>query len=83
MDRAQLDPAQGFGDLPRLLQMRLGLYDKRSLAESAFIDLFLLAEADAMAGQFSSHFFKTAFALAVADKGFVPPFIGWDGPPSW
>jgi len=33
--------------------------------------------------QFSSHFFKTAFALAVADKGFVPPYIGWDGPPSW
>ena len=84
LDRTQLDTrASAFGSLPRMLQMRMGLYDTRSLAESAFTDLLLLAQADALAGQFSSHFFKTAFALAVADKGFLPPYIGWDGPPSW
>ena len=83
LDRVQLDPAVGFGNLPRMLQMRLGLYDRRALAESAFCDLLLLAQTDALAGQFSSHFFKTAFALAVAEKGFVPPYVGWDGPPSW
>ena len=82
-DREQLNPASQFGDLPRMLQMRLGLYDRRILAESAFCDLLLLAQSDALAGQFSSHFFKTAFALATAEKGFVPPYVGWDGPPSW
>ena len=66
-----------------IMQMRMGLYDRRALAESAFADLLLLSQCHALAGQFSSHFFQTAFALAVADKGFVPPYIAWDGPPSW
>ena len=65
------------------LMTRIGRIDRRLVAESALVDLLLLSSCDALIGQFSSAFFKTAFALALAHKGFVPPYIGHDGPPSW
>ena len=52
-----------------------GLLDRAAVAESALLDMLLLADCDYFAGSFSSHFSSAAFELSVFNKGFVPPYV--------
>jgi len=46
----------------------------------SLVDLLLLADAAMLIGQFSSAFSLVALELSAARKGYVPPYIGLDGP---
>jgi len=67
----------------RVLKVMLGQTDRNAVATASLVDLVLLSRCDYLVGQFSSHFLKAAFQLSVAEKGFVPPYVGIDGPPGW
>ena len=63
-----------------ILKHRMGLLDRRVVVEAGLVDLFLLRDCDYFIGQFSSAFSLMALELSAAQKGFVPPYIGLDGP---
>jgi hypothetical protein len=63
-----------------ILKHRMGLLDRRIVAEAGLVDLMLLRESDYLIGQFSSAMSLMALELSAAEKGFVPPYIGLDGP---
>lgn len=52
-----------------------GLLDRAAVAESALLDMLLLADCDYFVGSFSSHSSSAAFELSVFNKGFVPPYV--------
>jgi hypothetical protein len=45
------------------------------VAESALLDVMMLAHADVLVGSFSSHFSSAALELSTALKGYVPPYV--------
>jgi hypothetical protein len=61
-------------------RMAIGAVDKRAVAETALLDLFLMASCDAFVGGFVGHYSRLAFELMVASKGFVPPYVSLDLP---
>jgi hypothetical protein len=81
-DLSGMDSQGGFAS-PRILKVLLGQTDRNAVATASLVDLLLLSRCDYLIGQFSSHFLKAAFQLSVAEKGFVPPYVGIDGPPGW
>jgi hypothetical protein len=52
-----------------------GLVDRKQVAESAMLDMLMLAECDYLIGTFSSHFSMAALELSVYNKGHVPPYV--------
>ena len=80
-DRSQGSGSPLMGQVwPQMLRTRMGLLDRRAVAELSLVDLFLLAHADYFIGQFSSAFSLVAFELSVAHKGYVPPYMSLDCP---
>ena len=57
-----------------------GLVDRKQVAESAVLDMLMLAECDYFIGTFSSHFSMAAFEISAYKKGHVPPYVR--APPS-
>ena len=57
-----------------------GTIDRRSVSESALMDMLLLAECDMLIGTFSSHFSSAALELSTFQKGVVPPYVSVDCP---
>ena len=54
--------------------------DRRLVAETTLLDVFLMSEADYVVGTLSSHFGALAYELSVARKGYHPPYISLDFP---
>ena len=52
-----------------------GLVDRKQVAESAVLDMLMLAECDYFIGTFSSHFSMAAFEISTYNKGQVPPYV--------
>jgi len=52
-----------------------GLVDRKQVAESALLDMLMLADCDYFIGTFSSHFSMSAFELSAYAKGHVPPYV--------
>ena len=52
-----------------------GLVDRKQVAESAVLDMLMLAECDYFIGTFSSHFSMSAFEISAYTKGHVPPYV--------
>ena len=63
-----------------MLRTRMGLLDRRAVADLTLMDLEMLADAHVLVTQFSSAFSLVALELSVARKGYVPPFLSLDGP---
>jgi len=57
-----------------------GLVDRKQVAESALLDMLMLAACDYFIGTFSSHFSMSAFEISAYNKGHVPPYISVDCP---
>ena len=55
----------------------------RLVTETALLGMVMMSECDFLIGRFSTSFLRTVFLLSVADKGFVAPYIGLDGPYRW
>lgn len=58
-----------------------GLVDRKHVAESAVLDMLMLAECDYFIGTFSSHFSMSAFEISTYNKGHVPPYVSDKNPP--
>ena len=54
-----------------------GLVDRKQVAESALLDMLMLAECDYFIGTFSSHFSMSAFEISAYNKGQVPPYVSF------
>ena len=52
-----------------------GTVDRALVAESALLDMLMLAHCDALVGSFSSHFSTVALELSTSWKGFIPPHV--------
>ena len=52
-----------------------GLVDRKQVAESAVLDMLMLAECDYLIGTFSSHFSMSALEISSYNKGYVPPYV--------
>lgn len=65
---------------PQMLRTRMGLIDRKNAAESTFVDLMLLSEADAMVITSSSSFSLLSLELNAARTGFLPPYVAIGGP---
>jgi hypothetical protein len=52
-----------------------GVLDRKQVAESALLDMLMLAECDYFIGTFSSHFSMSALELSTFKKGNVPPYV--------
>jgi len=48
--------------------------------QAGLLDLLLLRDCDYFIGQFSSAMSLMALELSAAQKGYIPPYIGLDGP---
>lgn len=73
-----------FNDIDRsVLQSRIWVEQRtdftRDAVEGMFSDLWLLSQADALVGQFGSHFTRCAYYLMTARKGRPPPYAAVDG----
>ena len=80
-DRSQGSGSQLLGRMwPQMLRTRMGLLDRRAVADLTLMDLEMLADAHVLVTQFSSAFSLVALELSVARKGYVPPFLSLDGP---
>eukprot|EP00281_Chroomonas_sp_CCMP1168_P016142 CAMPEP_0206213320 /NCGR_PEP_ID=MMETSP0047_2-20121206/1060_1 /ASSEMBLY_ACC=CAM_ASM_000192 /TAXON_ID=195065 /ORGANISM="Chroomonas mesostigmatica_cf, Strain CCMP1168" /LENGTH=544 /DNA_ID=CAMNT_0053635463 /DNA_START=142 /DNA_END=1774 /DNA_ORIENTATION=- len=73
---------RGIFDSSFFIEYRLmkGYTDGEAVTRSTLLDLFLLAEADALVAGFGSHFGRMAFELSVYIKGYVPPYSSVDYP---
>jgi hypothetical protein len=54
-----------------------GLVDRKRVAESAVLDMLMLAECDYFIGTFSSHFSMAAFEISTYNKGHVAPYVSF------
>lgn len=52
-----------------------GLVDRKQVAESAVLDMLMLAECDYFIGTFSSHFSMSALEISSYNKGYIPPYV--------
>mmetsp|Transcript_68591 Transcript_68591/g.162674 ORF Transcript_68591/g.162674 Transcript_68591/m.162674 type:complete len:293 (+) Transcript_68591:3-881(+) len=62
------------------LKLLMATIDRRLVAETSLLDIFLLSHADYMVGTLSSHFASLAYELSSAAKGYHPPYISLDYP---
>ncbi len=67
-------------DFSECCQLLMATMDRRLVAETTLLDVFLMSEADYVVGTLSSHFGALAYELSVARKGFHPPYISLDFP---
>lgn len=74
-DRSQFASRWGLEQM-----MMHGTVDRKTVAESALIDLLMLGQCDYMVGGFKSQFARVSFALMTARLGEVRPYVSVDNP---